>query len=469
MQSPCSSSAQRRRPVRAEAAVIAAIAAAVLAACAAAPAVDLSVPTVPTAVSASATAPAPLPAAAASAAAPVADAASAATTPDTPAADPSAPPGFARWVAAFRAEARAAGIAEATLAAAFDDVRYLPQVVAADRAQPEFTRPVWAYLDSAVTPQRVAQGQARLAQFRVEADAAAARYGVPPATIVAIWGVESNYGANYGSTPTIDALATLGFDGRREAWARGQLLAALKILQSGDITRTQMVGSWAGAMGQTQFLPSVYLAHAVDADDDGRRDIWGSMADVMASTANFLAHSGWQAGQPWGAEVRLPAGFDPARADPALRQSSAQWATEGVQGVGGEPLPDLPDLPDASVLLPAGARGPAFLVGPNFRAILRYNNSTSYALAVSLLAQRLADGPGVQAAWPRDLQVPSRSQMLALQTALNARGFDSGTPDGLMGPATRDALRRYQRSIGLPADGFPTLDLLQRLQAGSAP
>ncbi|MFO1338311.1 MAG: lytic murein transglycosylase [Burkholderiaceae bacterium] len=423
------------------------------------------------ATSSSASAPAAAPAAepaaapAASAARPAADAASAANPASaaTATGDAGQPPGFARWVAAFRAEARAAGIGEATLAAALDEVRYLPQVVAADRAQPEFTRPVWAYLDSAVTPQRVAQGQARLAQYRAEADAAVARYGVPAATIVAIWGVESNSGGNYGSTPTIDALATLGFDGRREAWARGQLLAALKILQSGDIARAQMVGSWAGAMGQTQFLPSVYLAHAVDADGDGRRDIWGSMADVMASTASFLARSGWQPGQPWGTEVRLPAGFDPARADPALRQSSAQWAAEGVTGMpSGEPLPE---LPDAAILQPAGARGPAFLVGANFRAVLRYNNSTSYALTVSLLAQRLADGPGVQAAWPRELQLPSRSQMLALQTALNARGFDSGTPDGLMGPATRDALRRYQRSLGLPADGYPTLDLLQRLQA----
>jgi membrane-bound lytic murein transglycosylase B len=370
------------------------------------------------------------------------------------------PPGFTPWVANMRAIALAAGIDEATLSAAFGDVHYLPAVVASDRAQPEFTRPVWAYLDSAVTPERVAQGQALLAQFRAEAEAAAARYGVPPTVVVAIWGLESNYGGNFGNTPTIDALVTLGFDGRREAWAHGQLLAALKILQSGDIAPARMIGSWAGAMGQTQFLPSVFLAHAVDGDGDGRRDIWGSLADVMASTANFLAHSGWQAGQPWGAEVRLPPGFDPGRADASLRQTPAQWAAEGVQTMDGAPLPE---LTDGAILQPAGARGPAFLVGPNFRVILRYNNATSYALAVTLLAQRLADGPGVQAPWPRELQTLTRSQMLALQTALNERGFDSGTPDGLMGPATRDGLRRYQRRVGLPADGFPTLDLLQGL------
>ena len=369
--------------------------------------------------------------------------------------------GFARWVTGFRAAARAAGISEATLHVAFDDVHYLPRVVELDRAQPEFTRTVWDYLDSAVSPQRVALGQDKLLQLRSEADAAAARYGVPPSIVVAIWGIESNYGGNYGDIPTIDALATLGFEGRREEWARGQLLAALKILQSGDIARPNMIGSWAGAMGQTQFLPSVFLAYAVDADGDGRRDIWGSMADVVASTANFLARSGWQAGQPWGTEVRLPPGFDVGRADAELRQSSAQWAAEGVRTIDGAPLPE---LTAASIVLPAGARGPAFLVGPNFRAILRYNNSTSYALAVGLLAQRLTDGPGVQAPWPRDLPALTRGQLLALQTALNQRGFASGTPDGMMGPATRDGLRRYQRSVGLPADGYPTLEVLQRLQ-----
>jgi len=369
--------------------------------------------------------------------------------------------GFARWVTGFRAAARAAGISDATLHVAFDDVHYLPRVVELDRAQPEFTRTVWDYLDSAVSPQRVALGQDKLLQLRSEADAAAARYGVPPSIVVAIWGIESNYGGNYGDIPTIDALATLGFEGRREEWARGQLLAALKILQSGDIARPNMIGSWAGAMGQTQFLPSVFLAYAVDADGDGRRDIWGSMADVVASTANFLARSGWQAGQPWGTEVRLPPGFDVGRADAELRQSSAQWAAEGVRTIDGAPLPE---LAAASILLPAGARGPAFLVGPGFRAILRYNNSTSYALAVGLLAQRLADGPGVQAPWPRDLPALTRGQLLALQTALNQRGFASGTPDGMMGPATREGLRRYQRSVGLPADGYPTLEVLQRLQ-----
>ncbi len=367
---------------------------------------------------------------------------------------------FARWIADFSSSARTAGIHEATLQIAFDNVRFVPRVVELDRAQPEFTRAVWDYLDSALSKQRITLGKDRLLQLQSETNAVA-RYGVPLEVLVAIWGIESNYGSNVGDIPTIDALATLGFEGRREQWARGQLLAALKILQNGDITRAQMIGSWAGAMGQTQFLPSAFLAYAVDADADGRRDIWGSVPDVTASTANFLARSGWQAGQPWGLEVRLPEGFDYARADADVRQPATQWADEGVQSMDGAPLPA---LADTAILLPAGARGPAFLVGPNFRTVLRYNNATSYALAVNLLAQRLAGGPAVQASWPRELQLLARSQILALQAALNARGFDTGTPDGLMGPATQRGIRQFQRSLGLPADGYPTLDLLQRLQ-----
>ncbi len=371
---------------------------------------------------------------------------------------------FANWVTEFSGGARALGINDATLHSAFDDVKFLPRVVDADRAQPEFTRAVWDYLDSAVSAQRVARGQEKLTLLRPQLDAIATRYGVPTEVLVAIWGIESNFGTHAGDIPTIDALATLGFEGRREVWARAQLLAALKILQNGDITRDRMIGSWAGAMGQTQFLPSVFLAHAVDADGDGRRDIWASVPDVMASTANFLAHSGWQAGQPWGIEVRLPPGFNYARADAAVRQGSLAWAAEGVQAMDGTALAVRPELPEASLLLPAGARGPAFLVGPNFRTILRYNNATSYALAVNLLGQRLANGAAVQQAWPRDLQALTRSQILALQTALNQRGFNCGTPDGLAGPATQNGVRRFQASVGLPPDGYATLELLQRLQ-----
>jgi membrane-bound lytic murein transglycosylase B len=368
---------------------------------------------------------------------------------------------FAQWVAHFRETARAAGIDEATLHAALDGAKLHPRAVELDRNQPEFTRTFWEYLDAVLSPKRIATGQQKLSELRAEVDAATTRYGVPGPILMAVWGIESNFGGNYGDVPVIDALATLGFEGRREAWARGELLAALKILQHGDIDRDHMIGSWAGAMGQTQFMPSSYLAFAVDADGDGHRDIWGSMADVLSSTANFLARSGWQAEEPWGLEVQLPTGFDPARADASVQQASAQWSTEGVRAVEGSPLPA---MADASILQPAGARGPAFIVGRNYRAILRYNNSMSYALTVCLLSQRIAGGPGVLADWPRDLRALNRGEMLALQAALNRRGFDSGKPDGQMGPATRQALRAFQRSVGMSADGYPTAELLGRLQ-----
>lgn len=369
---------------------------------------------------------------------------------------------FAAWLQAFRAQARAAGITEATLQVALADVRLRPRTLALDRAQPEFTRQVWDYLDSAASATRVANGQARLAQHRDTIEAAAARHGVPAPHLVAIWGMESNYGQNTGDVPVIDALATLAFEGRREAWARGELIAALKILQQGDIDAAHMRGSWAGAMGQTQFMPSAFLSRALDGDGDGRRDIWRSLPDVMASTANYLARAGWVSGEACAPEVRLPEGFDVARADASLRQDAAQWAAEGVQLADGGPLPP---LSDAQVLLPAGARGPAFLAGPNFRAVLRYNNATSYALGVCLLAQRVAGGGALQAPWPRDERALGRSEVQALQGALRARGFDAGAPDGLLGPATRAALRAWQRSVGLPPDGFATAAQLQRLQA----
>lgn len=372
--------------------------------------------------------------------------------------------GFAAWRAAFAAQALAAGIAPHTVRDVLGQAQWQPRVVELDRAQPEFSRTPWAYLDSAVSAQRVAQGQAKLGEHRPTLEAAAARYGVPATVVTAIWGMESNYGSNFGSFRTVDALATLAYEGRRRAWAQAELLAALRIIDLGDIAPEAMLGSWAGAMGHTQFLPSVFLAHAVDADGDGRRDIWGSIPDVAASTARFLADAGWQSQEPWGAEVRLPPGFDHARAELTVRQSAAQWAAEGLQTMDGRPLPT---LASAAVLEPAGARGPAFLVGQNFRTILRYNNSTSYALAVALLAQRLDGGPGVVADWPRDQQPLSREQTRQLQSALNARGFATGTPDGVLGPATRAGLRQYQQSQGLVADGYPTLELLQGLVGGA--
>lgn len=370
---------------------------------------------------------------------------------------------FAGWVSDFRRRARAEGIDAATLAAAFDAVSYQPRVIELDRAQPEFTRQVWDYLDSAVSVTRVNQGRARLDEHRQAIETASRRHGVPAEILAAIWGIESNYGSNFGSFSTIDALATLGYDGRRPDFARRELMAALRILQRGDIDRRHMRGSWAGAMGHTQFMPSSFEAYARDGDGDGRRDIWGSIADVMASTANYLAEAGWRSEEPWGMEVRLPDGFDYAQTELANRDPSQAWAAQGVRALGGG---GLPNLPDAAVIAPAGARGPAFLTGHNFRMIMRYNASTSYALAVALLSERLAGKPGLTGEWPRQEPALSRAQVKALQTRLNQRGFAVGTADGVIGPNTRRGLREFQRAQGMTPDGFATLDLLERLRGG---
>jgi len=372
-----------------------------------------------------------------------------------------APAGFHAWVQSFAHEARAAGISEATVQATLGKVRWQPRVIELDRAQPEFTRPPWVYLDNAVSPQRVQLGRKKMQRHADVLAAATHRFGVPASIISAIWGMESNYGSHFGGFRTVDALASLAWDGRRRDWARTELLAALHIVERKEVAASAMIGSWAGAMGHTQFLPSVFLAHAMDGDGDGRRDIWHSIPDALASTANFLAHSGWRADETWGGEVRLPPDFDWAYANLQMQQSSIVWATLGVQPVSGGTLPT---LSAASILLPAGAQGPAFLVGHNFRTLLRYNNSLNYALAVGLLARQLEGQPAVQARWPRTTQPLSRTEVQALQTALNARGIPVGAADGVVGTATRAGLRRYQQSLGLPGDGFPTRELLQRLK-----
>jgi membrane-bound lytic murein transglycosylase B len=376
------------------------------------------------------------------------------------------PADFAEWLAGLRAEALAAGISAATLDRALAGLRPMPEVLAADAAQPEFTRQVWAYLDGTVTPARVARGRELLDLHAPLFAEVEERYGVPPGIIAGIWAMESNFGSNIGSTPILRALATLGYEGRRTRYGREQILAALAILDRGDVPADRMIGSWAGAMGQTQFIPTTYVRFAVDADADGRRDLWSSLPDIFASTANYLASSGWRSGLPWGMEVGLPAGFDHALADPSIERPVGEWAELGVRPLAGG-LP--PSAEPASVLLPAGHRGPAFLVTGNFKAILRYNNSTSYALAVSQLADRFGGAGPVMAAWPREERALSRDERTEMQRLLAARGYDVGTPDGIVGPMTRTALRSFQRDQGLPADGFPTAGLLDRLRAAIRP
>lgn len=382
------------------------------------------------------------------------------TEVDTQAANEVSYANFQQWLQDFRQYAAGQGISEATLSSALDNVRYRERVIELDRYQPEFVRPIWEYLDTAVSSTRINNGQEKLAEHRETAQQMQQRFGVPAEIIVAIWGIESNYGSNFGDFSTLESLATLAYDGRRRDFARGELLAALRIIDQGDIAAEQMKGSWAGAMGHTQFIPSSFEAYAVDGDGNGRRDIWGSIPDVMASTANYLDRAGWQTGQPWGVEVSLPDGFDYAQTE---RRSSAEWRSQGVQAQQGE----LPEFESAAIVVPAGADGPAFLVGANFRAILRYNNATSYALAVATLADAIAGRDGIQHSWPREQAPLTRDDVQALQRQLNRLGYTVGGADGVMGPNTRQGLRNFQRDQGLIPDGFATQELLEHLRQRS--
>ncbi|UVE17185.1 lytic murein transglycosylase [Pseudomonas sp. LS44] len=371
---------------------------------------------------------------------------------------------FAAWRDQLRQEALAAGISASLFDRAFAGVTLDPSVVAADSSQPEFTRPVWEYLDGAVSASRIARGKALIAQNQSTLKQIQKRYGVAEEVLVAIWGMESAYGSHIGNHNVIRSLATLAYEGRRQAFWREQLLAALQILQHGDIAPERLIGSWAGAMGQTQFMPTTYNEHAVDFDGDGRRDLWNSSADALASAAHYLQQSKWQSGQPWGFEVRLPNGFDFNLADPDSRRSVAEWTALGIQPVNGAIAPTLSGE-SAALLLPAGHRGPAFLLLNNFRSILRYNNSSSYALAIGLLSDGLRGGTSqVLAPWPRDDRQLGRSERIELQERLVQQGFEPGAADGIIGANTRKAVRAYQQHLGEPADGYPSLQLLEQMR-----
>lgn len=372
---------------------------------------------------------------------------------------------FADWLTEFRLEATKAGITAVTFDRAMRGVAPDPDVIEADRSQPEFVKPVWDYLAGALSDKRVARGKALLVENKALLGKLEKAYGVDRHVVAAIWGLESNFGDFMGTQSVLRSLATLGFEGRRPDFGRTQLIAALRIVQAGDIRPEEMLGSWAGAMGQTQFIPTTYLAHAIDFDGDGRRDIWHSTADTLASTAHYLDVSGWQTGGHWGFEVTMPAGFDYALADMSLTKTVVEWQKLGLKRADGRSFPAADTEEKASLLLPAGHRGPAFLVLKNFRAVLVYNASTSYALAVSLLADRFRDRGEIRASWPLDERPLGRSEREELQTLLAAKGYNHGKVDGIIGYNTRKAIRDYQKRIGWPPDGYPTVSLLEKLRA----
>jgi len=328
--------------------------------------------------------------------------------------------------------------------------------------QPEFTRPVWDYLDDLVNEDRVKAGRAIIAQNRQIFDAVERAYGVDRYVLTAIWGIESNYGPQGGERPVVQSTATLACIGRRQKYFRDEFLTALEIIDRGDVPAALMKGSWAGAFGPTQFMPTAFKRYAVDFDGDGHKNIVQSIPDLLASTANNLKKDGWQSGASWGYEVVLPPNFNYRLADRSIRKSVRDWESLGVRRVEGKRFPRSGDA--ASLLVPAGAHGPAFLTINNFRTIMRYNPSESYALAIGHLADRIRGGGAIVQAWPRSEVPLSRSERIELQQRLAARGYDLGDADGHLGPKTRTAVREMQARAGMAPDGFVSARFMEWLR-----
>ena len=369
---------------------------------------------------------------------------------------------FGQWIERFWPTARAAGIKRETYDLAFKGMTPDPKVIEAANFQPEYKKPIGEYVDRVVSDKRVTGGKQKLEENKALLDILEKRYGVDRTIIIAIWGVELNYGTQPGDMNVIRSLATLAYYNTKASFARQQLITALKILQRGDISVEAMNGSWAGAMGHTQFIPTTYQAYAVDYDGDGKRNIWNDVPDALASTASYLKHSNWQAGQTWGYEVTLPKGLNPKKYSERTLKSVGEWQKLGIKRVNGEAFPRPGDK--AGLFAPAGTAGPAFLVLTNFRSILRYNNATSYALGVGHLADRLKGyGPFVHP-WPTDENHLSLDQRVELQRLLVAKGLLVGDTDGIIGPATLEAVKTFQRGKGMPVDGFPSRTILEMLR-----
>ena len=368
---------------------------------------------------------------------------------------------FSSWLDELRQEARAKGISELTIHEALDNLEPIPRVIELDRRQPEFVQTFWRYLDARVTEKRIERGRTLLKTHKELFDTIEMRYGVQPRFLVAFWGLETNFGDYLGSFSVIGSLATLAHDPRRSDFFRSELLAALSIIDGGHISAANMLGSWAGAMGQPQFMPSTFVRFAVDGDGDGRRDIWYTLPDVFASAANFLSESGWQGDKTWGREVMIPSNFNLDMSGREVKKTLAAWQVLGVRKINGENLPRVNIK--GSVILPAGHDGPAFLVYNNFHTILRWNRSDFYAIAVGHLADRIIGKEPLLTARPVSEKPLSRNQVEKIQELLVAHGYDPGQIDGVVGSQTRQAIKEFQRTTKMPPDGHPTPGLLEKL------
>jgi lytic murein transglycosylase len=370
---------------------------------------------------------------------------------------------FDACLSSLRAPARAAGVQDATFTQHTHNLTPDLSVIDKLNYQPEFRMPIWDYLAGLVDDERVAEGRALLAQHADTLARVQQRYGVDPATVVAVWGVESNFGQTFGKYPLVQALGTLSCIGRRQAFFRGEFYATLRILQAGHIAPDRLVGSWAGAFGHTQFMPTTFERLAVDFDGDGKRDLMDSTADALASTAHFLAKAGWQTGQPWGFEVRLPAGFSTTGESRRSKRPMAEWTARGLRQADASALPE--GLGSAGLMTPAGPQGPAFLVLRNFDALYSYNAAESYGLAIAHLSDRLRGAGPFTTAWPTDDPGISRAERRELQGLLILLGHDIGEVDGMLGDKSRAAIRIEQARLGHEANGRGGLKLLRALRA----
>ena len=369
---------------------------------------------------------------------------------------------FDNWIKSFRNRALRQGITARTFDRAFNRVRYDADVIKRDRNQSEFTKTLWEYLDSAASDTRIKNGKAALRKHRKTLERIEQKYGVEKEVVTAVWGLESAYGAFRGDKDLIGSLATLAVDGRRGRFFESQLIAALKIIQAGDVAPRKMTGSWAGAMGHTQFIPTSYLAYAVDFTGDGKRDIWSNdPTDALASTAAYLARFGWVKGQPWGVEVTLPQGFNHSLASRKIKKSPTEWAALGVRDMSGKTVSN---YGVSSILLPAGARGAAFMIFKNFSVIERYNTADAYVIGVGHLSDRIGGAGPIKADWPRGDRALKFAERKEMQRLLTKRGFDTKGVDGKIGPLTIEAVRGFQRSIGMVPDGYASLDILKKLR-----